>query len=116
MPNVPDFRLCCRTYTCGWLAAFLYWNLQYDVEHHMFPAVPFYNLPASARRLSLPPAPALRGRSASASRSKPEFLRRPGVKRRQVVADRALGGRESKAGRNGEGCLRCIAGIGASIT
>jgi fatty acid desaturase len=44
-PNVPDFRLCCRTYTCSWLPAFLYWNMQHHVEHHMFPAVPFYNLP-----------------------------------------------------------------------
>lgn len=33
-PNVPDHRLSCRTYTCGWLPAFLY----------MFPAVPFFSL------------------------------------------------------------------------
>jgi fatty acid desaturase len=44
-PNVPDHRLSCRTFTCSWLPAFLYWNMQYHVEHHMFPAVPFYNLP-----------------------------------------------------------------------
>ena len=44
-PNVADFRLNTRTYTCGWLPAFCYWNMQYHVEHHMFPAVPFYNLP-----------------------------------------------------------------------
>lgn len=44
-PNVPDFRLCCRTYTCSWVPAFFYWNMQYHIEHHMFPAVPFYNLP-----------------------------------------------------------------------
>ena len=43
--NTPDFRLCCRTYTCGFLPGFLYWNMQYHIEHHMFPAVPFYNLP-----------------------------------------------------------------------
>ena len=58
-PDVPDFRLCCRTYTCGWLPAFLYWNMQYHVEHHMFPAVPFYNLPRlrEAIQHDLPPAP-----------------------------------------------------------
>ena len=58
-PNVPDFRLCCRTYTCGWLPAFLYWNMQYHVEHHMFPAVPFYHLPKlrAALEHDLPPAP-----------------------------------------------------------
>jgi len=57
-PDVPDFRLCCRTYTCHWFPAFLYWNMQYHVEHHMFPAVPFYNLPAlrNAIEHDLPPA------------------------------------------------------------
>jgi fatty acid desaturase len=57
-PNVPYFRLCCRTYTCGWLPAFLYWNMQYHVEHHMFPAVPFYNLPKLRKAIEhdLPPA------------------------------------------------------------
>ena len=43
--DTPDFRLNSRTYTCSWLPAFYYWNMQYHVEHHMFPAVPFYNLP-----------------------------------------------------------------------
>ena len=44
-PNTSDFRLSVRTYTCSRLVAFLYWNMQYHLEHHMFPAVPFYNLP-----------------------------------------------------------------------
>jgi fatty acid desaturase len=58
-PNTPDFRLCCRTYTCSWLPAFFYWNMQYHVEHHMFPAVPFYNLGKLRAALAhdLPPAP-----------------------------------------------------------
>jgi len=43
-PDVPDHRLSCRTYTCSFIPAFLYWNMQYHVEHHMFPAVPFFNL------------------------------------------------------------------------
>ncbi|MBI2498392.1 MAG: fatty acid desaturase [Opitutae bacterium] len=57
-PNTPDFRLCCRTYTCSWLPAFFYWNMQYHVEHHMFPAVPFYNLPRLRQAIAhdLPPA------------------------------------------------------------
>lgn len=57
-PNTPDFRLCTRTYTCSWLPAFFYWNMQYHVEHHMFPAVPFYNLPRLRKALEhdLPPA------------------------------------------------------------
>ena len=57
-PNVPDHRLSCRTYTCSWLPAFLYWNMQYHVEHHMFPAVPFFNLPRLRKAIEhdLPPA------------------------------------------------------------
>ncbi len=43
--NEPDFRLNTRTFTCAWLPAFYYWNMQYHLEHHMYPAVPFYNLP-----------------------------------------------------------------------
>ena len=56
--NVSDFRLCTRTYTCSWFPAFLYWNMQYHLEHHMFPAVPFYNLGRLRRVIEhdLPPA------------------------------------------------------------
>jgi fatty acid desaturase len=58
-PNVPDFRLCTRTFTCGWFPAFLYWKMQYHIEHHMFPAVPFYNLPRLRQAIAqdLPAAP-----------------------------------------------------------
>ena len=58
-PNVSDFRLCTRTFTCSWFPAFLYWNMQYHLEHHMFPAVPFYNLPRLRQAIEhdLPHAP-----------------------------------------------------------
>ena len=58
-PDVPDHRLSCRTYSCSWLPAFLYWNMQYHVEHHMFPAVPSHNLPKLRKLIEhdLPPAP-----------------------------------------------------------
>ena len=57
-PNVNDFRLCCRTYTCSKFTGFHYWNMQYHIEHHMFPAVPFYNLPKLREviQADLPPA------------------------------------------------------------
>ncbi|MFP6796184.1 MAG: fatty acid desaturase [Pseudomonadales bacterium] len=57
-PNVPDFRFNTRTFTCSWLPAFYYWNMQYHLEHHMFPAVPFYNLPKLRKAIEndLPPA------------------------------------------------------------
>lgn len=57
--DVPDFRQNTRTFTCSWLPAFYYWNMQYHLEHHMYPAVPFYNLPKLRRAIAhdLPPAP-----------------------------------------------------------
>jgi fatty acid desaturase len=58
-PNTPDFRLCCRTFTCNRFIGFLYWNMQYHLEHHMYPAVPFYHLPRLREAIAydLPPAP-----------------------------------------------------------
>lgn len=43
--DINDFRYSCRSMTLNPLAAFLYWNMQYHVEHHMYPAVPFWKLP-----------------------------------------------------------------------
>jgi fatty acid desaturase len=42
--NVPDFRLCCRTVRLNPFLQFLYWHMNYHIEHHMFAAVPCYNL------------------------------------------------------------------------
>jgi len=42
--NVPDFRLCSRTFTLNPLVRFLYWHMNYHIEHHMYAAVPCYNL------------------------------------------------------------------------
>lgn len=43
--KVHDHRLCCRTVYLTRLHRFLYWNMNYHIEHHMFPAVPFHQLP-----------------------------------------------------------------------
>ena len=43
--NVLDHRLNCRTVYMNPLFRFLYWNMNYHVEHHMFPMVPFHALP-----------------------------------------------------------------------
>ncbi|MGH3286322.1 MAG: fatty acid desaturase, partial [Streptosporangiaceae bacterium] len=43
--NVLDYRLNTRTVTMCRLNRFLYWNMNYHVEHHMFPMVPYYRLP-----------------------------------------------------------------------
>ena len=43
--NVLDHRLNCRTLYTNPIHRYLYWNMFYHVEHHMFPLVPYYNLP-----------------------------------------------------------------------
>jgi fatty acid desaturase len=42
--NVPDYRLCCRTIYLNPIVQFLYWHMNYHTEHHMYAAVPCYNL------------------------------------------------------------------------
>ncbi len=43
--NVLDHRLNCRTVYMNPINRFLYLNMNYHVEHHMFPLVPYHNLP-----------------------------------------------------------------------
>ena len=44
--NVLDHRLNCRTVYMNRIHRYLYWNMNYHVEHHMFPLVPYHALPA----------------------------------------------------------------------
>lgn len=43
--NVLDHRLNCRTVYMNPISRFIYWNMNYHIEHHMFPLVPFHQLP-----------------------------------------------------------------------
>ena len=43
--NVLDHRLNCRTVYMNRVNRFLYWNMNYHIEHHMFPLVPYHALP-----------------------------------------------------------------------
>jgi fatty acid desaturase len=43
--NVLDHRLNARTYLTNRIFRFFYWNMNYHIEHHMFPQVPYFNLP-----------------------------------------------------------------------
>jgi Na+-transporting NADH:ubiquinone oxidoreductase subunit F len=43
--NVLDHRLNCRTVYMNPISRFIYWNMNYHVEHHMFPLVPYHALP-----------------------------------------------------------------------
>lgn len=44
--NVLDHRLNTRTVLMGPVNRFLYLNMNYHIEHHMFPMVPYHQLPA----------------------------------------------------------------------
>ncbi len=43
--NVIDHRLNSRTVYMNPISRFIYWNMNYHVEHHMFPMVPYHALP-----------------------------------------------------------------------
>ena len=44
--DVVDHRLNSRTLYMNPVSRWIYWNMNYHVEHHMFPMVPYYALPA----------------------------------------------------------------------
>jgi len=43
--GVTDFRQNARTIVLGAPLRFLYWSMNYHIEHHMYPGVPFFRLP-----------------------------------------------------------------------
>jgi len=57
--NAPDFRLCCRTIYLSPFVRFLYWQMNYHTEHHMYAAVPCYRLGRLHRliKAEMPPCP-----------------------------------------------------------
>ena len=42
--NIPDFRLCTRSMLLNPFVRFLYWHMNFHIEHHMYAAVPCYKL------------------------------------------------------------------------
>lgn len=42
--NVADFCKCARSIKLDLLTGFLYWHMDWHLEHHMYAAVPCYNL------------------------------------------------------------------------
>lgn len=57
--NTPDFRLCTRTILLHPFVRFLYWHMNFHIEHHMYAAVPCYKLGRLHRAIrdDLPPSP-----------------------------------------------------------
>ncbi|SLN62030.1 Fatty acid desaturase [Roseisalinus antarcticus] len=58
LDDVLDHRLDSRTFHMNPVGRFIYWNMNYHIEHHMYPMVPYYNLPALHRAIAhdCPPA------------------------------------------------------------
>lgn len=56
--DVTDHRLNTRSVLMNPISRFIYWNMNYHLEHHMYPMVPFHALPALHEELrnDLPPA------------------------------------------------------------
>lgn len=50
--NDPDFRKCTRSIRLGPVLTFLYWYMNWHLEHHMYAAVPCYNLRKMARTIA----------------------------------------------------------------
>src|ERR1700685_2684560 len=60
--DVVDHRLNSRTVYMNPISRFLYWNMNYHIEHHMFPMVPYHALPrlhALVKADCPPPYPSL---------------------------------------------------------
>jgi Na+-transporting NADH:ubiquinone oxidoreductase subunit F len=57
LENVLDHRLNTRTVYMNFINRYLYWNMGYHIEHHMFPMVPYHNLPKlhALVRADMPP-------------------------------------------------------------
>ena len=52
MDETPDFRKSVRSMTMIWPLEFLYWNMNWHLEHHMYAGVPCYNLKRLHRTLA----------------------------------------------------------------
>jgi fatty acid desaturase len=42
--NNPDFKISCGDAILDPLTSFLYWHMEYHIEHHMYAGIPCYNL------------------------------------------------------------------------
>ena len=60
--DVTDHRLNTRTVYMNPISRFIYLNMNYHIEHHMFPMVPYYSLPALHAEIKddlPPPSPSI---------------------------------------------------------
>ena len=73
--DVLDHRLNSRTVYMNPIVRFIYWNMNYHVEHHMFPMVPYHALPALHAELKADMPPAYNGFLATYREIVPALIR-----------------------------------------
>ncbi len=73
--DVLDHRLNARTIHMNPLFRFIYWNMNYHVEHHMFPMVPYHALPRLHEAVKHDTPPPYRGVLAAYREIIPALLR-----------------------------------------
>ena len=80
--DLPDHRRTTRSIRGGRLERLLYWNMNYHIEHHLYPAVPFHALPELNRSIGDQLPPPLNGvvaanveilKAISRQRTEPQF-------------------------------------------
>ena len=59
--NIKDHRFSTRTVYLNSVFSFLYWHMEYHIEHHMRPNVPSYNLPKLYNPITDQLSPAKKG-------------------------------------------------------
>ena len=72
--NVRDHRRNSRDVYMNPLFAFLYWNMNYHIEHHIYPLVPFHALPALHEEIKDPAAGGARRTGRGLSRDRGDVL------------------------------------------
>jgi Na+-transporting NADH:ubiquinone oxidoreductase subunit F len=88
--NVLDHRLNCRTVYMNPINRFLYWNMNYHTEHHMFPLVPYHALPKlhEAVKQDMPtPYPSLAAAWAEVAPSVIRQIKDPGYHVKRVLPE-----------------------------
>ena len=73
--NVLDHRRNSRTVYMNPVFRFLYWNMNYHLEHHMFPMVPYHALPRLHETVKADTAPAYAGSLAAYREIIPALVR-----------------------------------------
>ncbi|MEY8877399.1 MAG: fatty acid desaturase family protein [Leptothrix sp. (in: b-proteobacteria)] len=73
--NVTDHRKNCRTVYMNPVFRFLYWNMNYHIEHHMYPMVPYHALPKLHETIQADCPPAYDGTAAAYAEILPALLR-----------------------------------------